>query len=123
MMHNPAMGKECYDAAMPRSGNKIHRKAINTPGHAHELTFSCYHRFQFLKAERTCQWLADAINAARTKCNISLWAYVFMPDHVHLLIYPNEPDYNISAILKAIKQPVHRRLRRPNTINHGTAGV
>jgi hypothetical protein len=43
-----------------RSGTRIHRKAINTPGHAHELTFSCYQRFPFLKAERTCQWLADA---------------------------------------------------------------
>jgi putative transposase len=29
------------------------RKAFNTPGHAHELTFSCYERFPFLKAERT----------------------------------------------------------------------
>ena len=29
-----------------------------------------------------------------------------MPNHVHLLICPNKPDYNVSAILKAIKQPV-----------------
>jgi len=72
----------------------------------HELTFSCFRGFSFLRAERTCQWLADAINAAREKQNFSLWAYVFMPNHVHLLIYPNEPDYDVSGILKAIKQPV-----------------
>jgi putative transposase len=35
-----------------------------------------------------------------------LWAYVFMPEHVHVLIYPKQLVYDISAILKAIKQPV-----------------
>jgi putative transposase len=84
---------------------RARRPAANEPGHVHELTFSCFHGFSFLRAERTCQWLADAINAAREKHNFSLWAYVFMPTHVHLLIYLNELDYNVSAILKAIKQP------------------
>ena len=32
---------------------RVHHKAWN-PGHAHELTFSCYHRYRFLAAERTC---------------------------------------------------------------------
>ena len=86
---------------------RMRRPAANEPGHVHELTFSCFRGYSFLQAERTCQWLADAISAARAKFNISLWAYVFMPDHVHLLIYPNEPDYNVSAILKALN--VHSR--------------
>jgi putative transposase len=85
---------------------RLRRPAANEPGNVHEWTFSCFRGCSFLRAEHTCQWLADAINAARAKFNISLWAYVFMPDHVHLLIYPNEPDYKVSAILKAIKQPV-----------------
>jgi len=68
------------------TGDRIHRKAINTPGHAHELTFSCYHRFQFLKAERTSQWLAEAIQSARVKHSFDLWAFVFMPEHVHLIV-------------------------------------
>ena len=85
---------------------RMRRPAANEPGHVHELTFSCFRGINFLRAERTCQWLADAINAAREKHNFSLWAYVFMPNHVHLLIYPNEPEYDVSAILKAIKQPV-----------------
>jgi putative transposase len=56
--------------------------------------------------ERTCMWLAEAIEAARREFDFSLWAYVFMPEHVHVLIYPRQPAYDISAILKAIKQPV-----------------
>src|SRR5205814_799973 len=71
--HHPAKYAKCYHARMPgRSRGRIHRQAINAPGHAHELTFSCYQRFPFLKAERTCQWLADAIAAARVKHSFDL---------------------------------------------------
>ena len=83
-----------------------HRQNINEPGHAHELTFSCYHQFKFLAPERTCQWLADAIEEARQEWNFELWAYVFMPEHAHLLVYPREKIYDIADIRKAIKSPV-----------------
>jgi len=82
------------------------RPAINEPGHAHAFTFTCYRRFQFLKAERTCQWLAEAIDAARKDYDFALWAYVFMPEHVHAIIYPRQPIYDVRPILKAMKQSV-----------------
>ena len=93
----------------PPGDNRVHRQAINTPGHAHELTFSCFHRFAFLKAERTCQWLADAIHVARVKHSFDLWAYVFMPDHVHLIVHPRLPEYAMPKIMASIKLPVARR--------------
>jgi putative transposase len=85
------------------------RRNINEPGHAHELTFSCYQGFPFLQAERTCQWLAESIGAARQKYDFALWAYVFMPNHVHLVVWPRRRDYDIAVIRKAIKAPVARR--------------
>jgi len=88
------------------------RPVFNEAGHAHELTFSCYHRFPFLQAERTCQWLAEAIHQARQAYEFAVWAYVFMPDHVHLLIYPRRPDYDIRLILQKIKEPVGRQAVR-----------
>src|SRR6476659_6378397 len=84
------------------------RTAYNVPGHAHELTFCCVDRHPFLRAERTCLWLANAINEARDKLMFSVWAYVFMPDHVHILVHPNTEQYEISLILSAIKEPVGR---------------
>ena|SRR5436190_1197466 len=83
-----------------------HRKNYNDPGHAHELTFSCYQRFEFLKSDRTCQWLVASLTEARQKCDFDLWAYVFMPDHVHVIVHPRKSIYDISAIRKAIKSPV-----------------
>jgi putative transposase len=84
-------------------------RAYNDPGHAHELTFSCYHRYSFLAKERTCRWLADEIKTACRELDYALWAYVFMPEHVHLLVWPRTWPYNDSEFLKAVKEPVARR--------------
>lgn len=88
---------------------RLHRRKYNDPGHAHELTFSCFHRYPFLKSERACQWLADAINAARQTHEFDLWAYVFMPNHFHLIIKPRRVEYDIALIRQAIKEPVARQ--------------
>jgi len=87
---------------------RSHPRNYNIPGQAHELTFCCYQRFKFLKAERTCNWLADSINAARHDLEFDLWAYVFMPDHVHLIIYPRARIYDIAVIRTAIKKPISK---------------
>ena len=81
----------------------------NVPWQSHELTFSCYRRRAFLAKDRTRQILADAVNRARTKMGFHVWAYVMMPEHVHLLIWPAKEVYSISSILQAIKQSVSRR--------------
>jgi putative transposase len=73
------------------------------------LTFSCFRRYRFLSAERTCQWLADAIDEARAEEQFALWAYVFMPEHVHLIVWPKRPNYDIRVLLQCIKEPVGRK--------------
>jgi putative transposase len=73
------------------------------------LTFTCFHSYPFLSAERTCQWLAEEVNEARRVLDFQVWAYVFMPEHVHLLVYPNRAFYEMAAVLKAIKEPVGRK--------------
>jgi putative transposase len=84
-------------------------KAYNDPGHAHELTFSCYRRYPFLSKERTCQWLAAEIEKARRELKYWLCAYVFMPDHAHLIVCPQEKVYDDSEFLKRVKERVSRK--------------
>ncbi|WP_406697381.1 REP-associated tyrosine transposase [Singulisphaera sp. Ch08] len=81
----------------------------NAPGHAHELTFSCYKRLPLLSRDRTCRWLVESIDAARHQAQFDLWAYVIMPEHAHVLIRPREADYDISEMLWKMKQPVGRK--------------
>jgi putative transposase len=91
-------------------------KTYNEPGHAHELTFSCFQRQPFLTKDRTRRWFVDALERAREKCELDLWAYVIMPEHVHVLFQPRKPRYEISVIRSAIKLGVSvkavRYLRR-----------
>ena len=77
--------------------------------HAYELTFSCFHRYQFLNRDRTRQWFIEALADARRDLPFDLWAYVVMPEHVHVLAYPRDPEATISRIRSAIKEPVARR--------------
>ena len=94
----------------PHFGNvRKLRKSFNEIGHAHELTFSCYHRYPLLAKDRTRKWLVDSIYQARETCGFDLWAYVIMPEHAHLLVLLRFDDYDIAAILKSIKQPVARK--------------
>ena len=80
-------------------------KRDNRPWSAHFLTFSTFKRQAFLKSERTCQWVCQAIDAARTKHPFHLWAFVIMPEHLHVVLLPLEGS-DISDILHAIKRPV-----------------
>jgi REP-associated tyrosine transposase len=92
-----------------------HRKRcrrFNDIGHAHALTFSCFQRQPFLSRERSRLWTLEAIRHARQVHAFHLWAYVLMPEHVHLLIHPVSPEYRISAILSSLKQPVAKKAVR-----------
>ncbi len=84
-------------------------KRYNNPGDAHALTFSCFQRRPFLCKDRSRQWLIEAINRAREEHRFHIWAYVIMPEHAHLLIWPVDLKYDVSKILKSIKQSVASR--------------
>ena len=92
--------------------NILPRKRVrhfDLPGDAHFLTFSCFHRLPLLSKDRTRKWLVEAIGNARTKHGFDSWAWVIMPDHVHLLIYPRASDSKMSHVLADIKRPVAQR--------------
>jgi putative transposase len=79
---------------------------FDLPGDAHYLTFSCYRGMPLLSKDRTRIWFLEELAKAREKHRFDLWAWVIMPEHVHLLIYPRERDYETDKILASIKKPV-----------------
>jgi putative transposase len=71
-----------------------HRKRVrhyDLPGHAHELTFSCYRRLPLLVDDSSREELARTIDRAVSRHGWRLTAFVFMPEHVHLVVYPAIP--------------------------------
>src|SRR2546429_235564 len=92
-----------------------HRKRVrsfNEPAEAHELTFSCFQRIPLLSKDRSRQWFIDAMRSARRDLKLSLWAYVIMPEHVHVLFWPQQPVYEVRLIRTALKVPVTRNALR-----------
>ena len=96
----------------PKTGKSFFQKTrrrYDEAGHARELTFSCYNQYQFLNRDRTRLWFLDELELARQRCSFDLWAYVLMPEHVHLLIYPRGPEFKAGKIAGQIKESVARR--------------
>jgi putative transposase len=55
-------------------------------GHSHFVTFSCYQRRPFLRDPDACDVLLSALEKMRKKFDLQIYGFVFMPEHVHLLL-------------------------------------
>ncbi|MBI3411661.1 MAG: transposase [Planctomycetes bacterium] len=73
------------------------------------LTFSCYQRRAYFLKPRTCGWMLHALALARREHSVHLWAYVIMPEHTHVLIWPTVRSFEVSAFLSTVKQSVSKR--------------
>lgn len=86
-------------------------KHYNIPNHAHELTFSCYRHRDYLFDPKACEIFLEELKEAGKLYQFRLWAYVLMPDHVHLMIYPLQSKYSVSDILQQVKGKASARYR------------
>lgn len=91
-----------------------HRKTIrhfHEPGQLHEFTFSCFQRRPLLTNNDWRRRLARHIDAACDAQQIDLVAFVYMPEHIHLLTCPRQPDPNLGRFLAQIKQPFSKEIK------------
>ncbi len=106
----------------------VKRKSFDDAGHVHFLTFTCYRRQQLLTDPIVCRIITICIDQARTRCDFKLYAWVLMPEHVHLLIHPVDDKYRTSKILKFIKAPAGRKIiaywreHAPHMLHHVRVG-
>jgi putative transposase len=86
-----------------------HRKRIkhfHEPGDLHELTFSCYRRMKLLTNNAWRQQLSCEIDQACQAEQFRLVAFVYMPEHVHLLLWPQTHEPRVDRFLMRVKRPV-----------------
>lgn len=91
-----------------------HRKQVkhfHQPGDLHELTFSCYRQLKLLTNDDWRQRLSSAMDDACRKVHVELVAFVYMPEHVHLLVNPRSPTGDIDDFLKTLKQPFSAEIK------------
>ena len=78
----------------------------------HFITFSCFHRLPLLESPGARETVEALLEQTRARHQARVYAYVLMPEHVHLLV--NEPPRIVLAqFLKAFKQITSRKLRGP----------
>jgi len=87
-------------------------KRFQKAGALHFITFSCFHRLPLLTAPGVRETVEAVLEQIRARHRARVYAYVLMPEHVHLLV--NEPPRIVLAQwLKAFKQIASRKLRGP----------
>ena len=84
-------------------------KRFQQTGRSHFVTFSCYHRQPFFTSDSAKRTFEIALERVRRIYELRLYAYVVMPEHVHLLV--SEPAVETLAVaIKSLKQGVSRQL-------------
>jgi len=73
------------------------------------ITFSCYRRLPLLGNPRIRDVFASRLGAVHDVGGFELFAWVVMPEHVHLLLRPQD-DAAWSGIASALKNSVARRV-------------
>ena len=95
-----------------------HRKTVrhfDLPNHAHELTFSTYHRLPLMLGPGIPEIVLASIACIGDRGLARILAFVLMPEHVHVLLVPTVRDGDavpIASILSGIKRPSSFRIKR-----------
>jgi putative transposase len=80
-------------------------KRLHHSGQAHFLTFSCYHRLPLLAQMKMEESFLLALEQTRQRFGMHVFAYVVMPEHVHLLV--SEPAGGVlSGAVQLLKTKV-----------------
>jgi putative transposase len=84
---------------------RVRLKAFDYKGHFRYSTTLCTHnRAPLFKDPSTVIWLTGILKVKSEEYGFRVWAYCFMPDHLHLLIEGKSPDSDMKRFLSAFKQ-------------------
>ena len=79
------------------------------PGVVRYVTFSCQRRLPLLGKPAIRDLFVERLLAARHEHGFELFAWVIMPEHVHLLMRPRD-DARLDAALRSLKTAVAKRV-------------
>jgi len=94
--------------------DESHRKQVrhfHESGDFHELTFSCYRRMPLLTNDDWRRRLSRCISQACDEASFLLVAFIYMPEHLHLLVYPTMSDPDVGRYLARMKQPFSKEIK------------
>jgi putative transposase len=81
-----------------------HYDNLNT---ARFVTFSCYHSRKYFDKPEIYNLFIEHLKLLRNKHGFKLYGYVIMPDHVHMVLYP-QPDTKMGYLIRELKSKMAR---------------
>jgi putative transposase len=81
-------------------------KRVDGRRHAREINFTCFQERPFLRSERACGWFVESEVRALEQHDVRLWAYVIMPAHVHMVVFPRNLHTRMARFLFSLKRSV-----------------
>src|SRR3954469_2256208 len=88
-----------------RLAHRKTRRRHETPNDARFLTFSCVHRLPLFSNDKIKQAFVERLALTRAALGFKLLAWVIMPEHVHLMIFPDHGVAAMPRILTSLKRP------------------
>ena len=91
------------------SMNRI--KSLDVDEGVFSITTVTEKRYPYFRNRLFCEMFVEQIRLSKTIRNFRLYGFSIMPDHVHLMIHPDEGD-NISRIMHYIKKHSSMNINR-----------
>ena len=83
---------------------------------AHSLRFTCHAGWELFSSEPARKTFLRCLERARQEMRFDLWAYVVMPEHVHVLLWPRQDLASMASIAEAIRMPMEKSALRNGLI-------
>ena len=83
-------------------------RRTNHPNHARYLTFSTYRSLELFGTDELRDAFAGQLRRTQELRDFRLYAWVLMPNHVHMLI--RDPGGEVEGVLRSLKAAVARKI-------------
>ena len=71
--------------------------------YAYFITIRCFDGKEFFKDIRLARDVIECLMELKSKFDMKIFAYCFMPDHIHLLLSPKENQISVPKFLQMFK--------------------
>lgn len=91
----------------------LHRRQLRRfehPDHGRYLTCSCHQRLALFGNDQIKDSFTRHLESARQKLRFELFAYVVMPEHIHLLIRTGRSTLTVTRVLRHLKAGFAQRV-------------
>ncbi len=79
------------------------------PGYPHHVTQRGTRRMRTFFSAEDYQTYLDLVRDAKASVGVDIWAYCLMPNHVHLVVVPQE-DLSLARLFRQVHRKYTRRI-------------